>query len=109
MWMKLLQDAVAASSKKAIADQLGVSRSAISLIVNGKYPANPEHIAMKVLSKFGRIRCPHLDVEITQEQCRDHHTRSAPTSNPRAMKHWRACQVCAHNTENALTCIKNKE
>lgn len=98
-WMKLLTDAVAASSKKQVADALGVSRSQVSLVVNGKYIASTEHIAKKVLSVLGRIRCPHLNTEITQEECRSNHARPAPTSSPREMKFWRACQSCHHNTE----------
>lgn len=107
MWMKLLQDAVAVSTKKAVADNLGVSRSTVSLIMNGKYPASSGHVAQKVLNVYGRIHCPHLDAEITPERCRSCRTGSAPISNPRAMKHWRACQVCVHNPESEKKSAKN--
>lgn len=102
-WMKLLTDAVAASSKQQVANALGVSRSQVSLVVNGKYIASTEHIAKKVLDIFGRIQCPHLDTEITQAECQSNRRRKAPTSSPREMKFWRACQSCQHNTEQGKT------
>lgn len=108
--MKMLQDAIAQSGrggKAEVARRLGVSRPAISQICNGNYAASTDHIARKVIAVYGRIHCPHLDTEITQEQCRHSHTRDAPISNPREMKHWRACQTCTHNTQNNVT--DNKE
>lgn len=103
MWMKILQQAITQSGKggKAeVARKLGVSRPAISQICNGNYGARTDHIAKKVIAVFGRIHCPHLNVEITPEHCRHSHTRDAPTSSPREMKHWRACQTCMHNSAN---------
>ena len=96
-WMKLLTTAIAASSKQNVARELGISRSQVSLVANGKYIASTEHIAKKVLSRYGRIHCPHLSAEITPDECNYNHKREAPTSNPREMKHWRACQTCKNN------------
>lgn len=103
MWMKLLQDAIADSGrggKAAVARKLGVSRPAISQICNGQYAASTDHIAKKVIAVFGRINCPHLNMEITPEQCRHNRERDAPTSSPREMKFWRACQTCPQNTQH---------
>lgn len=108
MWMKLLIDAIQQSGrggKAEVARKLGVSRPTISQICNGNYGAKTDRVAKKVLEIFGRINCPHLGTEITQEQCRNNHDRAAPTSSPREMKHWRACQACIHNTKR----IDNKE
>src|SRR5512139_1056079 len=95
-WLELLQQAVAEHTRgrAGVADQLGVSRTAISLVLGGKYPASTDHIAAKVLDTYARIACPHLGETITQAQCRDFATRSAPTNTPRDMRHWRACQGC---------------
>ncbi|AKH37272.1 MULTISPECIES: hypothetical protein [Nitrosomonas] len=98
MWREILNARVAASSKAQVAAELGVSRTAISLIVHDKYPADTRHIAAKVIEIYGRIRCPHLGLEISQAQCREYHSRRPPTSSPRAMKHWRACQNCMQRT-----------
>lgn len=100
-WQKLLLDAVKASTKKQVADQLGVSRSTISLIVNGKYPASSDHVAKLVMEKLGQVDCPHLGRTITQAECRENSARQTPNNSPREMKFWRACQACPNNPSNA--------
>ena len=100
MWLNLLTAAVAASNKTQVAAALDVSRTAISLVMSGKYPASTDKIAARVIETYGRVICPHLVAEITLAQCKRHHTSQAPTSSPRAMKHWRACQSCQHNQAN---------
>lgn len=100
MWMNLLREAIAASNKTQVALKVGVSRSTISLIADGKYMADTRHVEKKFMEVYSRIHCPHLNEEITHETCRNSHDREAPTSNPRTMKHWRACQTCKHNEAN---------
>lgn len=100
MWMELLKEAIKKpSSKKQVADKLGVSRPTISRVMSGTYGADTKNIENKVLDVFGRIQCPHIGADITQAQCKENRTRAAPTSSPREMKFWRACQSCKHNTE----------
>lgn len=99
-WMDLLNEAIKKpSSKQQVANKLGVSRTAISLVMRGKYGANTKHIEAKVLEVFGRIQCPHLETEITQAECQSNRRGPAPTSSAREMKHWRACQSCSNNTD----------
>jgi hypothetical protein len=97
MWLDLLRAAVAGSSQAQVARELGVSATAVSLLLAEKYPARTDKLADRVLLRYGRIHCPYLDEEIAFSACRDHHDRPAPTSSPFAMRHWRACQSCAHN------------
>lgn len=97
MWRDLLNAAVTASSKTQVAADLGISRTAVSLIVHDKYPADTRHIASRVLEVYGRIPCPHLEKEISQAECKSYHSSQPPTSSPRTMKHWCACQTCKHN------------
>lgn len=103
MWTDLLADAVKNSSKQRVANALGVSRTAISLIMSNKYPASKQHIAHKVLEVYGRIQCPYLGTEITQAECRTNRTRTAPNNSPREMKFWRACQTCPQNLDNGAS------
>lgn len=100
MWRSLLIAAVEASSKARVAAELGVSRTAVSLVVSDKYPADTRHIANRVLDVYGRIACPHLGTDISQAQCKSYYSSQPPTSSPRAMKHWRACQNCKNNQAN---------
>jgi DNA-binding XRE family transcriptional regulator len=93
-WRVLLERAVAATSKQAVADRLDVSRTAVSQICSDTYPARTDKFAVKVMAVFGRVECPYLGVEITRAQCREFHGCRAPTSSPREMRHWRACQGC---------------
>lgn len=95
-WLTILAQAVKSSSRQAVADKLDVSRTTISLVLAGKYPAKADKIAAKVLDMFARITCAHTSVEITHAECRALSTSSVPTSSPQAMRHWRACQSCAH-------------
>lgn len=94
MWLTLLQQAVDAENITQVAARLKVSRTTISLVLADKYPASKDRIAARVLDVYGRIRCPFMDREIVQAECRDYRTRAVPTSSPRAMQHWRACQGC---------------
>lgn len=95
-WLTILAQAVKSSSRQAVADKLDVSRTAISLVLSGKYPAKTDKIAAKVLDMFARITCAHTGVEITHAECRALSTSAVPTSSPQAMRHWRACQSCAY-------------
>lgn len=93
-WRALLDAAVEASSKQAVADRLGVTRTAVSLVCSDKYPARTDKFAARVMDVLGRETCPYLCIEITREQCREFSNRRAPISSPREMRHWRACQGC---------------
>jgi hypothetical protein len=104
MWLKLLQEAVDRTSCAQVAREMqtatgrAISRTTISLVYDNKYPARTDKIEEMVLSTYGKVVCPFLDSEITLAQCRQHHESNAPTSSPRAMRHWRACQGCQFNT-----------
>ena len=96
MWFELFKAAVESSSRQKVADDLGISRTAVSLIYSGKYPAKTDKIATLVMEIYGRVHCPHLGTEISNNECRLHHSAEVPTSSPRAMRHWKACQSCPH-------------
>ncbi len=111
MWLDLLRQAADATSNQAAADALTetarglghnckVSRSTVSLVLNGKYPAKTDRIELLVMTRYGRVQCPFLETEISFADCREHHERDAPTSSPYAMRHWRACQSCPNRKEN---------
>lgn len=98
-WLTLLKQAVKSSSRQAVADKLDVSRTAISLVLSGQYPAKTDKIAAKVLDMFARITCSHTGADITHAECRALSTSAVPTSSPQAMRHWRTCQHCTHKGE----------
>jgi len=95
-WLALLQREVDRSSRQKVADQLGVSRTTVSLVLAGKYGAATDAVAQRVLSTFGHIDCPVMG-KILPKQCEAYHSRPAPLNNPVAMQHFRICQSCVHN------------
>lgn len=95
-WLFLLRQAVENNSITAVALSLDVSRTTISLVLSGKYPAKTDKIAARVIDQFARLTCPHTGADISHAECRRLSTRAVPTSSPQAMRHWRACQCCAH-------------
>ena len=90
---ELLEKAAEAKSCQQIADELGVSRSAVSLVLRGKYPGRPEKIYRRAEEVYGMLECPFLRKPITFLQCHDYHTREMPEDRA-GVRHWRACKSC---------------
>ncbi len=95
MWLELLRQAVInKGSMHAVAEELSISRTTVSLVLADKYPAQTDKIAQRVLDLYGRVDCPFLGDQISRAVCGTHQNAATPTSSPRAMKHWRACRAC---------------
>lgn len=80
-WLELLQREVARSSRQKVANQLGVSRTTVSLVMAGKYGAATDAIAQRVLNTFGHIDCPVVGQIFTQamrDVSRPHSTFKQP-------------------------------
>ena len=100
-WMELLCDAVSRSSISAVALELGYSRTAISLVLSGKYQGSTARIETAVLDHFVHARhCPVLERVISLKSCSDNTSRPMPTSSPQALRLWRKCQACAFHPKN---------
>ncbi len=96
--LALLRAEVERSTITATAERLGVSRTAVSLLLAGKYTADPRQMYAHILDVLGAVHCPHLERDITRTDCRGWHTRhSPPAQSATAMRHWRACQHCINN------------
>lgn len=111
-WLDLVEAEVAASgSISATAIRIGVSRSALSQIINkcgpyGTGKASVAKVAEKAVQALTKIHCPFLTefhgqaTVITGAECRSHADRdSPPINNPRELRHWRACQGCPHRAK----------
>lgn len=94
-WMHLLDRAVAATSVADVARRLGVARSSLSLLINGKYPGGTDNMAARVMDALA-APCPVYGGPRTSESCAAHRAEPMPTSNPFALRQWRACQLCNH-------------
>jgi len=95
-WVTLLREAVDDKTITAVAAELDVSRTTISLVLANKYPAKIDKVCARVLNAYARLTCPHTGIEISYAACRTLSSSAVPTSSPQAMRHWRACQSCAH-------------
>lgn len=111
-WIDLLRAEAAKPdrSKQAIANELGVSRTAVSLICAGKYSAGMNKVqaklAPKVMALYGQqVWCPHLRDAIAPGVCEGHRTAPMAKSDPDKLKQWLACRSCPQNPEN----LKPKE
>jgi len=95
-WMALLAHRVVQLDgiKARVADELGVSRTAISLALAGRYPGGTGRIAAKVLARYRICDCPWLKTDIVADECRQYRTRPMPQSNPGELRFWSACQDC---------------
>ncbi|MDR3684742.1 MAG: hypothetical protein P4L11_13525 [Geothrix sp.] len=95
-WRELLEIKIADRGQAAVARELGYSATTLSLVRRDKYPAGIEQIAARVLDLYGEVDCPFLGHSIQAEPCRRISHGPVPTSNPKAIQHWSACQSCPH-------------
>ncbi|MCF6763801.1 MULTISPECIES: hypothetical protein [Pseudomonas] len=100
LFVRLLAAEVAASNKTKASQRIGMSRTAVSLVLANRY-ASPSTagVERRVMETLGRIQCVALDSEVTVDQCQSYREKPAPTHNPQAMQHWRACQYCSINPD----------
>lgn len=98
LFVRLLAAETKATNRARAAERIGMSRTAVSLVLANKYSGpSTTHVERRVMEVLGRIDCVALGETLTVEQCQGFHQRSAPTHNPMAMQHWRACQQCPFN------------
>lgn len=94
MWLDLLRDQVSQRGLGAVAAELGYSKAALSLVLNGKYDSSTARIEAAVLRAFGSIQCPFEERAISAADCRFWRQCDCPTSSAWAQHHWTACQAC---------------
>ena len=98
LFVRLLAAEVAATDRTKAAARIGMSRTAVSLILANKYTSpSTAGVERRVMSALGRMDCIAINDEVTIEQCQNYRDKPPPTHNPQAMQSWRACQYCAFN------------
>lgn len=95
-WLALLRRAVEAGSRADAARELGVSRSSVSLLLNGRYPGGTERMEARIRERYSKRTCPHTGRGVTASDCAAR-AGDMPTSSPAALRQWRACQTCEQN------------
>ena len=98
LFVQLLGAEVARSNMTKTGQRIGMSRTAVSLVLANRYPSpSTAGVERRVMDVLGRLECVALDEVITASECQSYREKAAPTHNPMAMQHWRACQHCPNN------------
>lgn len=100
MWIEILKKEVQARGVNKVAIELGVSKSTISLVCNGKYPAGMgkiEERIKKIYSNDGMIECPELG-QVSPADCAGNWQRAKAignrASNPQTIRLYHQCRQC---------------
>ena len=100
-WIAALAGACDQAGQDAVAQQLGYSRTAVSLLVNGKYGRDQTKIQGAVRAALMRsvVECPVLG-EIETTDCRAHQARPYTAANPTRVALYGECHGgCPHASE----------
>jgi len=98
LFVRLLAAEASATNRAKAGERIGMSRTAVSLILVNKYTSpSTAGVERRVMEVLGRIDCVAVGESLTIEQCQSYRERQPPTHNPQAMQHWRACQQCPMN------------
>lgn len=86
-----------------IANETGMARPSVSMLLNGTYPAKSldlvtrKHGADVVKLYRDQVLCPHQRCSISVEACKELAGALMSTSNPDRLSQYFACQKCALN------------
>ncbi|EEW12338.1 helix-turn-helix domain-containing protein [Vibrio mimicus] len=99
-WLDELRKRVEQSSLVEVATALGISKSTISLVLNGKYPASTDKIQTLVESVFmgHTVVCPILG-EIPKHKCASIQAAKHASGGPHAIRLWKACRSGCANSD----------
>jgi hypothetical protein len=98
LFVQLLGAEVARSNMTKTGQRIGMSRTAVSLVLANRYPSpSTAGVERRVMDVLGRLECVALGEVVTASECQSYREKAAPTHNPMAMQHWRACQHCPNN------------
>ncbi|MGA3799141.1 hypothetical protein ACPCYX_15415 [Pseudomonas fluorescens] len=98
LFIRLLAAEVGETNRARAAERIGISRTAVSLVLNNKYASpSTKGVERRVMAALGQIVCVAVSEKVSIEQCQTYREKPAPTHNPQAMQYWRACQHCHFN------------
>lgn len=97
--LSLIRQEAARTTKTAVAIRLGLSRTAISLVLSGKYGAKCDKVYAAALAVLDKRHCPYLGAEVEAVYCFETNTGPTPTWDPSALAQRRMCQGCEHKPQ----------
>ncbi len=101
MWIEILRKEVEAKGAKQVAKELGVSRTTVDLVCQGKYPADTKRVESKIAAIYGQngeVVCPVLGA-ISPNKCAEIWLKAGKigirAGNPETVKLYKTCLKCA--------------
>lgn len=84
-------------SKAAAAKAIGISRTAVSRLLDNKYDSpSTDKIEKTIMEYCGSVTCPILG-ELTSDQCKYNRDQPYIATNPQRNALYKACRQCKHN------------
>lgn len=95
-WLAALRAYARETSIAAAGAKINRSRTAVSLLLAGKYPAKSlQQIRRACETAFqGRVNCPGLGEEIPADVCREWAEKPFAATSSQRVTMYRACQSC---------------
>lgn len=100
MWIEILKRQVEQKGGKQVAHELGIGRSTVSLLYQGKYPGSTKRMEKRIeaiYGKDGKIDCSLLG-SIDPSRCADTWTKAKKigmkASNPETLRLYKTCTSC---------------
>ena len=98
-FIQLLAAEASATDKTATAKRIGISRTAVSLLLCNKYPSpSYEKVEAKVMAALDKVQCPVLGA-LENSECQKQRNAPFSSANPQRVNLYRACQQCPNNPD----------
>lgn len=95
--LEILRGEIAAGASQVdLARRVGVSKTAICLLLSGKYPGGTEKMEQKIRAALTGFACAWNGQKTTARHCAAIASSPAPSWSPAAFRQWQACQSCAN-------------
>lgn len=96
-FIQLLAAAAQNTDKATVAKRIGISRTAVSLLLSNKYPSNShKRVEVKVMAALDKVACPVLGA-LENSECQKQRNMPFSSVNPQRVNLYRACQQCSNN------------
>lgn len=97
---ELFQEQVTAGkSLQTISDEIGYSRTAVSLYNSGQYRSDVACLESAILKAYDKRRCPHTAELIGPEVCARKALSPKPFGGSDRLAWWKCCQHCPNKPE----------
>jgi len=95
-WIEAMARACDASSQAEIARRVGISRSAVNLVLKNRYRARCDAIEKRVRGALmgALVECPVLMTSIPLNDCMTHQARPYSSANFTLVQLFRTCPTC---------------